>query len=292
VTALEKKREHHIRKLQSTEKRKATIEERREQAKRKKTASKTYRGAYELNSCESEINNIKKEVKAVNETIDKVKNEGINNAKKLEVEFHKVVAQEEGKIKQLNDTFEAKINDKKQQIDEITKEVVTIKSSFENIMQELKHSSSALRQQIEIRCELDTQEKPFRALLPIYIVKYVKGSEERYTLFLPISISQDVSVLNGLRKIITFSSDPKLKGVTRSASKKLHETLTMNVIGRIQNDVEFKNRVNNLLRANNFLDTMEFAETLNLGLDELTKLNWMTSEEAVSLCKSIMGEGA
>jgi len=291
VGALEKKREQYVRKLQSAEKRKEALQERRERIRRKKISSKTTRGFYELDSCEREINNIKKDVKSFSDAIDKVKKEGINNVKRIEVEFSKAVANEEEKIINLNATFEVKINDKKQQIAEITKQVTAITNDFENIKDELEHSSSILRHQIEIGCKLDTPEKPLCCFLPIYMVKYVKASEERYAMFSPITISEDVSVLNGLRKIITFSSEPKFKALTRSVSKRLQDMLTFNVVDRMQSDVEFRSRVNSLCRANNLLDTMEFAETLNSGLDEFIKRNWITSEEAVSLCKRIMGEG-
>jgi predicted nucleic acid-binding Zn-ribbon protein len=292
VAALEKKRDQYVRKLVNVEKRKDATEKRREKAKRKKTSSKSALSTYELDKCDREINHIKKEVKALNDAIDKLKKETNQTLKKLDEEFRKAIAQEEAKIKQINTTYEEKIGDRKKQIDQITKQAAAITTSFENIMDELKHSNAALRQQVEIGFKLDDPENPVLVHLPIYIIKYMKAKEERYTMLSPIAMSEDISVLNGLRKIITFNSDPKLKALTRPASKKLHDMLTTNISDRLQSDVEFKSKINTLCRTNNLIDTTEFAETLNEGLDELTKRGWMTTEEAKDICKRIMREEA
>jgi len=292
VAVLEKKRERYMRKLQGAEQRKDAVQKKTDKAKRKKTSSKAAYGSYELQKYEREINNIKKEIRAINEAIDKIKKEGDNKAKQVEGEFRRVVAQEEGKIKELNASYEAKMDKKKKQIDEITSEAASIKLNFENLMDELKHNSAALRQQVEIDWKLDDPETPVLVQLPIYIMKYTKGKEERYNLFSPTNISEDVGVLNGLRKILTLSSEPRFKTLARPASKRLHEMLSSNVTERMRSDEIFRSRVNGVCRSNNLLDTMEFAETLNEGLDELTKRGWMTSEEASAVCRRIMGEEA
>ena len=292
ISVLEKQRDRYMRKLQGAEQKKDSVQKRMNTAKRKKTSSKAAYGSYELERYEREINNTKKEVKAVNETIEKIKKEGEKSAKQVEEEFRRAVGQEEGKIKELTALYEAKADKKKKQIDKITSEEASIKMNLENLMDELKRSNAALRKQVEIDWKLADLENPVLVQVPIYMIKYTKGNEERYSLFSPISISEEVSVLNGLRKIMAFSSEPRLKTLTRQASKKLTEMFNSNVAEKMQSDEVFKSNMNSLCRANNLLDTMEFAETLNQGLDELTKRGWLTSEEASALCRRTMGEEA
>ena len=292
ISVLEKQRDRYMRKLQGAEQKKDSVQKRMNTAKRKKTSSKAAYGSYELERYEREINNTKKEVKAVNETIEKIKKEGEKSAKQVEEEFRRAVGQEEGKIKELTALYEAKADKKKKQIDKITSEEASIKMNLENLMDELKRSNAALRKQVEIDWKLSDLENPVLVQVPIYMIKYTKGNEERYSLFSPISISEEVSVLNGLRKIMAFSSEPRLKTLTRQASKKLTEMFNSNVAEKMQSDEVFKSNMNSLCRANNLLDTMEFAETLNQGLDELTKRGWLTSEEASALCRRTMGEEA
>lgn len=292
ISVLEKQRDRYMRKLQGAEQKKDSVQKRMNTAKRKKTSSKAAYGSYELERYEREINNTKKEIKAVNEAIEKIKKEGEKSAKQVEEEFRRAVAQEEGKIKELTALYEAKVDKKKKQIDKITSEEASIKMNLENLMDELKRSNAALRKQVEIDWKLADLENPVLVQVPIYMIKYTKGNEERYSLFSPISISEEVSVLNGLRKIMAFSSEPRLKTLARPASKKLTEMFNSNVAEKMQSNEVFKSNVNSLCRANNLLDTMEFAETLNQGLDELTKRGWITSEEASALCRRTMGEEA
>jgi hypothetical protein len=292
ISVLEKQRDRYMRKLQGTEQKKENVQKRMETAKHKKTSSKKVYGSYELERYEREINNTKKEIKAVNEAIEKIKKENEKTAKQVEEEFSRTVAQEEGKIKELTALYEAKTNNKKNQIVKITSQEATIKISLENVIDELKRSSATLRRQVEIEWKISDIENPVLVQVPIYLIKYVKRNEERYSLFSPISISEEVSVLDGLRKIMAFSSEPRLKTLTRPASKKLTEMFNSNVTEKMQSDEVFKSNINSLCRANNLLDTMEFAEALNQGLDELTKIGWLTSEEAAALCKQTMGEEA
>ena len=177
-------------------------------------------------------------------------------------------------------------------MDKITLEEASIKMSLENLADELKRSNATLKEQVEIDWKLADLENPVLMQVPIYMMKYTKGTEERYSLFSPISISEEVSTLNGLRKIMVFSSEPRLKTLTRPASKKLTEMLNLNVAKKMLSDEVFGSKMNSLCRMNNLLDTMEFAETLNQGLDELTKQGWLTSEEASALCRRTIGEEA
>ena len=289
VTALEKKRETYMRKLQGIEQKKDAAQKRINTAKKKGTGKSTY-GSYELKKYEREIDNVKKEIKAVSEALDKIKKEGNNNAKRVEEEFRSAVAQEESKITGLTAACEAKTADKRKQIDTMTSEAASISVNFENLMDELKRKGASLRQQVEIDWKLDNPDDAVLVRVPIYLIKYTKGNDERYSLFSPITIAEDVGVLDGLRKILTLNSEPKLKALTRPTSKKLHEMFTSNVTEKMQSDEVYRSKISSVCRANNLLDRMEFAETLNEGLDEIVKRGWMTSEEASVLCKRIMEE--
>ena len=151
----------------------------------------------------------------------------------------------------------------------------------------------ALKSQVEIDWKLDDPEEPVLAQLPIYVIKYAKGNEEeRYTLITPIVLSQDVSVLNGLKKMLSLNPEPKLKALTRPANKNLQETLSAQLLEKLQSDADFRIRLNAVCRASNIIDQNAFAQTLNEGLDEFEKKGYMTSEEASDLCKRVMGETA
>lgn len=288
VSALEKKREKYARKLSAAEQRRDTVQKRMSTARKKSRGKSTY-GAYELERTDREISKTKKEIKAVSEDIDKTKKEGDSKAKKVEQEFHEAVAAEEEKITQLNAACEAKTSVKKKEIDQMTSQAASIKSTFENLTDELKRSAADLKAQVELNWNMEGYDGVVLARVPVYLIKYTKDSEERYSLFPPMTVSEDVGVLDGLRKILSLSSEPRLKAVTRPASKELNEMLVANVIGKMQSDAGFRSRISAVCRANNLLDRMEFAETLNEGLDEVTRRGWMTSDEASAICKRIMG---
>lgn len=292
TSSLEKRREGYLHKLQQVEQRKDAVQEKINTAKQKKTGGKSAYGSYELDRCDREISNLKKEIKAVSEALDKVKKEGDSKAKQVEEEFRNAVAAEEGKITALNAACDAKAGVKKKQIEKMTAEAAVVTSSFGGFMDELKRDADALRQQIEIDWKLDGSEDGVLLYVPIYLVKYVKEKAERYSLFSPMSISEEVGVLNGLRKILTLSSEPRLKTLTHPANKRLHEILTLNVVEKMQSDEVLRSKLEAVCRASNLMDRMEFAETLNQGLDEIVKRGWMTSEEASALCKRIMEDRA
>lgn len=291
VMALERKREHCMRKLQGVEKRKEAAEKRREKLREKK-ASRSSLGTYEVEKCEREISSIKREVRDIDDAIDKVKKETAQSIKNLEEEHRKAIAQQEAKITQIVTAYQAKIGAKQKRIEEITKQTAVLTAKLDNVIDELKQSGNSLRQQVEVNYRMEDAEKPTLVFLPFYLAKYMKEKEERFMLFSPIVVSEEVGVLNGLRKIITFNSDPKIKSLTRPVSKRLHEVLTVNLTGRLQVDGEFKNKINALCRNNNLVDTDEFPEILNAGLDELVERNLMTAEEAQDVCKRVSGGGA
>ncbi len=284
VSVLEKQREKYMRKLQAAEQRRDAAEKRRNAAKKKGSGKS---GEYELERCQKEISKIKKEVNAVSDAIDKQKKQGDANVKKLEEEFRKAVQQEENKIITIKNTCDAKVAKKKQETEAIASQATAITAGLEKLMDELKRNEASLRQQVEVDWKLDIPDEVIRVLVPMYLVKYMKQKDEKYSLIAPLSVSEETGVLDGLRRILTLGSDPKMKTLARPANKNLQDLLNANVVERMQSDDAFKAAVNSVCRNNNFLDRLEFQETLNEGLDEIVKRGWMTSEEASATCKRI-----
>jgi hypothetical protein len=268
---LEKKRERYMRKLQGLEQRKETI---------RKTKRSTTEKAYDR-----QINDAKKEIWALSNAIENIRKEGNRSVKEVEEEFRGAIALEEGKIKKLYSAYESKIDEKKKQITEMASETASITKSVESLMGEMKREAQAFREQVSIDWKLDD---PALVCVPIYMVGYAKGNEERYSLFSPTIISEDVSVMKELRKILI--SEPRLKLLMRPMSNELHEMISSRVIKRMQNEEPFRENMNRLCRANNLLERLDFEKTFNEGLADVAKKRWITAEEAVAVCSGIRGE--
>jgi hypothetical protein len=280
AAALEKKHEKYMRKLQGLEQRKESIQ------KKRSTTRRTYQ-TYALEKYDREINDAKKEIRSLSNLIENVRKEGDKSVKKIEEEFHSAAALEEGKIKELNSAYETKIGDKKKQIATMASETAAIAKSFASLTDEMKREASVFREQIAINWKLD---EPTLMCVPIYVTGYVKDGEERYSLFSPMSISEDVSVLQGLRKILTITSEPRLKLLMRPRSNELHELLSSSVIKKMQDEETFRENINKICRANNLLKREDFEKTLNEGLAEAEKKRWISAEEAVTVRSEIKGE--
>jgi hypothetical protein len=291
VAVLEKRREKYMRKLQSVEQKKAGAQKRRDTARKKSSGTSAY-SSYALQKFDREISTLKKEIRAAEDALNKVKKEGDQNVKQLEEEFRKAVAAEEGKITTITQTCQTKSETCKKQIEAMASEAAAVTSNFENIMDNLKRSGDALRQQVKVDCAVADHDIAVLVNVPVYLIKYTKQKDDRYSLLSPMSITEEVGVLNGLRKMLTLSSEPRLKTLTRTANKNLQEMLTSNVIDKMQSDEVFRIKIGSVSRAANLLDRMEFAEILNQGLDDVVNRGWMTSEEASALCKRIMEDKA
>lgn len=274
AAVLEKKREKYLQKLQGLEQRKESVQKKRSQT-------------YALEKYDRQINGVKKEIRLLSSMIENVRKEGNKNVKKVEEEFRGAAALEEEKIKKLNSAYETKISEKKKQIANMTSETAAITKSFTSLMDEMKRAASVFREQIAINWKLDDLTL---ICVPIYMTRYVKGSEERYSLFSPMTISEDVSVLQELRKILTLTSEPRLKLLMRPASNELHELLSSSVIKKMQNEETFRENMNRICRANNLLEREDFEKTLNEGLTEAEQKRWITAEEATTVCSGIKGE--
>ncbi len=291
VSVLEKRRDMYMRKLQGVEQKEEAAQKRRDVARRKSSGRSAY-GSYTLQKFDREISSLKKEIKAAEDALNKVKKEGDENAKQLEEEFRSAVAAEEGKITSINIACQAKTDLRKKQIEAMISEAAAITSNFENIMNDLKKSGDALMQQVKLDCALAEHDSSVLVHVPIYLIKYTKQKDDRYSLISPLSIGQDAGVFNDLLKMLSLGSEPRLKTLARPVNKKLHEMLTANVIEKMQSDEAFRGKISTVSRVANLLDRMEFAEILNQGLDDLVNRGWMNSEEASGLCKRIMEDKA
>jgi uncharacterized protein YoxC len=273
AAALENKRAKRMWKLQGLEQRKKSVRKR----------SRTY----EIEKYDRQINNVKKEIRALSDAIENIRKEGTKRAKEIDEEFRGTIAQEEEKIKKLNSLYESKINKKKEQITEMASEATSITKSVEGLMDEMKREASVFREQISISWKLEDLALVY---VPIYMIGYAKGNEERYILFSPMTISEDVSVLRGLRKILTLTSEPRLRLLMRPRSNELHEMLNSSIIKRMQSEETFWENMNRICRATNLLEREDFEKTLNEGLTEAEQKRWITAEEAMTVCGGIKGE--
>jgi hypothetical protein len=276
AAVLEKKREKYLQKLQR-------LEQRKELARKKRSRT------YMLERYDREINGVKKEIRVISSMIEDVKGKRDKSAKKVEEEFRVAAALEEEKIKKLNSVYEAKIGEKKKHVANMTSATAGITKSFTSLMDEMKREASVFREQTAINWKLDDLTL---ICVPIYIAGYVKGSEERYRLFSPMTISEEVSVLQELRQRLTLSLEPRLKLLIRPASSELHELLSSAVVKKMQSKETFRQNTTSLCRANNLLKRDDFARTLNEGLAEAEQKRWITAEEATAVCSGFKGEEA
>ncbi|MCW4044310.1 MAG: hypothetical protein NWE94_02185 [Candidatus Bathyarchaeota archaeon] len=274
VASLEKKREKWMHKLQELEHRKTYTQKKRS-------------STYMLEKYDREIDSIKKEIHMLSSMIEQVKKEENRNTKKIDDEFRVNAASEEEKIKKLSSEYEAKISEKKKQIAATSSEAQAIAKNFTSLMEEMKRAASVFREQTTINWKLDDRTL---ICIPIYIAEYTKDNEERYSLFSPVTLSEDISVLQELRKILTHPSEPRLKLLMRPASNELHEMLNSAIIRKIQNEKTFRQNIISICRANNLLEREDFKRVLNEGLAEIEQRQWLTAEETATVRKGIIGE--
>ena len=284
---LDKKREKYMRKLQELEQRKESARKKMNTFKRKKSTTKETYWNYELGRYDRKINGVKKEIKAITDVIENIKKEGNKNVKEVDEEFRGATVLEEDRINELNSVYESKIGKKKEQIEKMVSEAASITESIESLMDGIEREASVFREQITINWKLDDS---VLLCVPIYMIKYAKGNEERYSLFSPMIISEDTGVLKGLRKILTFTSESRLKLLMRPKSRKLHEMISSYLIKKMQNEEAFRENINKVCSANNLLEWGGFEETLSEGLEEVKNKGWITPEEAMAVYRRIKGE--
>ena len=100
------------------------------------------------------------------------------------------------------------MGEKELQIEEMTTQAATITSSLENRIDELKRSGTTLRSQVEINLKLDDPENPVLVQLPVYIAKFMKNDEERYSVVSPVAIAEKVNALSGLKQMFRLTPTP------------------------------------------------------------------------------------
>ena len=274
MAALDKKREKYLQKLQGLEKRKEGLQ-------------KKHSRAYMVEKYSREIDSAKKEVRQLTSMIETAKKEGDKNVKKLEEEFRVAAALEEDKINKLKNAYEAKIVEKQKLIANMASEKAVVTKSFTGLIDEMNRTAQVFKEQTTANWKLNELTL---TCVPIYMAGYVKGGEERYSLFSPVTIAEDASVLQELRKRLTLTSEPRLKSLMRPASKELHELLSSAVVKKMQSDETFKRKIIDLCHTNNVLGRADFEKVLKEGLTEAEQERWITAEEAAAIYRGVKGE--
>ena len=271
---LSKKSEKYLQKLEGLEQRKASLQKKKRQT-------------YMLEKYSQQINVVRKEIKLFSSMIENVKRESDKNIKKVDEEFRKAAALEEERISKLNSEYDAKIDEKKKQIANMTSETTTITKAFMGSIEEMKQAASVFKEQTVTNWKLDDLKL---ICVPIYVIGYARGSEERHGLLSPVTISEDESVLQELRERLTLTSEPRQKRLMRPASKELHEIIVSAVLKKMQNEEAFRRTITNLCHTNNLLKQVDFGKTLREGLTEAEHKHWVTPEEAAIAYRGITGE--
>jgi hypothetical protein len=284
---LTRKLEKCVRRLKTLEQRKESVQSKARAPKRRKSATKRTYKTYEFERLDKEIGDVRKEIRALSNLIENTKKDGSKQAKEVEDAARKAVALEEERIKELNSVYESRIDKRNEQIGEIVSEVAAMTKGVESLVEDVRSEASGLRNQIGI--DFKTCDRVI-ACVPFYIIEYAKGSEERYSVLSPMSISGNLGVVNGLRRIFTFTSDPRLKLLIRPMSVGLDETLGRNLSGKIQSEESFRESINKILTANNLLKRDGFKKTLDEGLEEIQNRGWINPEEVPGVRKGIEDE--
>jgi hypothetical protein len=292
IASLDKKRETYIRKLAVAEQKRNALLNKIEAAKKKKSSSrsKSSAGTFALKKYERDIDGDKTEIKALADEVEALKKETTRLLKAKDAEFEAAVGQEQVKITQIISAADAKVAAKALLMKTLSSEAIKIINHFESVADGLKRSAATLKSQVEVGYSPDDPEMAVLVQVPVYLVKFSKDEETRYSLISPVTISQDASMLGELKNFLKRNSDPKLTNQIHPASKALDETLNASVIGKLENDPDFEIKLNHLCRSGNFIDQDTFAQTLNEGLDEIQKQGYISEEEASALCRHVVEE--
>jgi hypothetical protein len=286
ISTLDRKREKSMRRLLLIEQRKSAAQHKVNIAKKRSSPM----GSFALKKYQKEIDRTKDDIKSISKETEDFKKNGESNLKAKEDEFQVQIAKEEDRLTQISAVYDARINANKTRIDDMVVQATTISRSLENQIDQLNRDGNLLRSKVAISWKTETPDDLIFVQLPIYLASYGRDKEERVSLISPLTYSNEMSALNGIKKMLALSPDPKLKTITRPMNERLHEILTTNVVERIQRDPDFKGAINQICRANNLMNQNDFASILNEGFDEIEKKGWMTSLEAQAFCKRIMGE--
>jgi len=288
ASALSRNREKTLRKLQATEKLRDAAQKRLYATRRRNSSSKS--GLFSLQKYERDVEAIKRDVKAVSEQLEKVTRERDSRLGLLNMDFRGAVGQEENKIYQIESAYRVKAAAKQYQIADITNQAAIITANLQNRIDELKHNAISLGAQVGVDSVVGDPNEVVLVQVPVYLVKYARGSEERHSVIFPITISTDAGVMDGLKKMLSLSQEPKLKALVQPASQSLQDIFGANLLDKIQNDAVFRMRFGEVCRGCNLVDQNNFGQILNQGLDEIERFGWITREEAATICRRVMGE--
>jgi hypothetical protein len=284
---LERKLEKCVRRLKTLEQRKESVQGRARAPKRKKSATKRMYKTYEFERLDKEIGDVRKEIRALSKLIENTKKDGSKHTKEVEDSSGKAVALEEERINELNSMYNSRIGKRNEEIDEIVSDVAVITGGVKSLVEDVKREASGLKNQIKV--DFKTRDIVI-ACIPFYIIEYAKGSDERYSVLSPMSISGNLGVVDGLRRIFTFTSDPRLKLLIHPMSVKLDETLGGILSEKIQSEETFRENINKILTANNLLKRDDFKKTLDEGLEEIQNRGWISPEEVLVVRRGIEDE--
>ncbi|HTY74868.1 MAG TPA: hypothetical protein VMD05_04800, partial [Candidatus Nanoarchaeia archaeon] len=109
VALLEKRREIFLHKLQLAEQRVESIQHRIEAGKSKKKHSRSSFGSFAKNKYEQDVEKIKKEVRTITEETENLKKIATARIKQRQEEFDAAISQEEFKLIQIQNAYQAKI---------------------------------------------------------------------------------------------------------------------------------------------------------------------------------------
>jgi hypothetical protein len=290
IATLERSREKTMGKLQKAERQRDAAQKRLYAAKRRNTSFKS--GLFSLQKYERDAENIKRDVKAVSEQLEKVTKEKDNRLGLLNMEFRSAVSQEENRINQIEYSYKTKAAAKQNLIAEMTTQAAAIMANLQSRIDELKRGANALKTQVEIDWSSGDPDELVLVQVPIYLIKYTRNNEERHSFIFPIAVSADVGVMKEIKKILSINPEPKLKVLVHPANAALQDTFSANLLVKMQNDVAFRMKLNEVSRSSNLTDLNNFGQILNEGLDEIERLGWINHEEAATMCRRVIGETA
>ncbi len=285
ASVLERNREKTLQKLSAAEKKRDAAQKRLYAAKKQNNSSRS--GLFSLQKYERDIETIKRAVKTVSEQLEKVKREKDSRLGLLNMEFRNAVGKEENKIYQIESTFRAKAAAKQIQIADMTNSASIITTNLQTRINELKRNATFLGAQVGIDFNVDPDEIVLFQV-PVYIIKYARGSEERHSAIFPITLSAEGGVMDGLKKMLSLNQEPKLKVLVQPANQSLQDIFGANLLSKMQNDASFRMRFGEACRGCNLVDQNNFGQILNQGLDEIERLGWITHEEAATICRRAM----
>jgi hypothetical protein len=288
VSRFERNREKTLQKLQSTENLRDAAQKRLFAARRRNSHSKS--GSFSLQKYERDVEAIKRDVTTASDQMEKLARERDSRLGLLNMEFRRAVTQEENKIYQIESTYRAKAAEKQNQIADMTSAATVINANLQSRIDELNRNAASLDAQVSVDFVVGDPDEMVLVQVPVYLVKYARGSEERQCVIFPITISTDAGVMDGLKKMLSLSQEPKLKVLIHPASQSLQDTFGANLLSKMQNDAEFRVRLAEVCRDCNLVDQNSFAQILNQGLDEIERLGWITREESATICRRVLGD--